>query len=110
EDGENTIRITGTNEFGYLTERSVTAIARRKEKAANKGKLYLAVIGVNKYPFLPDACGGRPCDLRYPVDDATGFLKVMAEKTAPLFSSMEALVLVNEDAATDSGALKLAAG
>jgi len=105
EDGENTIRITGTNEFGYLTERSVTTLARKKEKAANKGKLYLAVIGVDKYPFLTDACGGRPCDLRYPVDDATGFLKVAMEKSAPLFSSMESLVLVNKDATIDSAAL-----
>ena len=108
EDGENTIRITGTNEFGYLTERSVTAIARRKEKVADKGKLYVAVIGVDKYPFLTEACGGRSCDLRYPVDDAAGFLKVVAEKSAPLFSAMEALVLVNKDAATDGSAFKLA--
>ncbi|ANT53639.1 caspase family protein [Mesorhizobium amorphae] len=98
EDGENTIRITGTNEFGYLTERSVTALARKAEKKANKGKLYVAVIGVDKYPFLTDACAGRACDLRYPVDDATEFLKVIAQKSAPLFSSMETLVMVNREA------------
>ena len=106
ENGENTIRITGTNEFGYLTERSVTALARKTEKIANKGKLYVAVIGVDKYPFLTDACAGRACDLRYPVDDATEFLKVIAQKSAPLFSSMETLVLVNREAldeAPDSG-------
>lgn len=109
EDGENTIRVTGANEFGYLTERSVTVLARKREKAANKGKLYVAVIGVNKYPFLPDACGGRSCDLRYPVDDATGFLKVVAERTAPLFSGMESLVLVNRDAvAADTTSFRLA--
>ncbi|TGQ71580.1 hypothetical protein EN829_000855 [Mesorhizobium sp. M00.F.Ca.ET.186.01.1.1] len=99
EDGENTIRITGTNEYGYLTERSVTALAKKTEKKAEaKGKLYVAVIGVDKYPFLADACSGRACDLRYPVDDATEFLRVIAQKSAPLFSSMETLVLVNREA------------
>ncbi|TPN55172.1 MULTISPECIES: caspase family protein [unclassified Mesorhizobium] len=98
EDGKNTIRITGTNEYGYLTERSVTALARKTEKTEPKGKLYVAVIGVDKYPFLTDACSGHACDLRYPVDDATEFLKVIAQKSAPLFSSMETLVLVNREA------------
>lgn len=102
ENGENTIRITGTNEFGYLTERSVTALARKTEKAEAKGKLYVAVIGVDKYPFLTDACSGRTCDLRYPVDDATEFLKVISQKSAPLFSSMETLVLVNREALDES--------
>ena len=100
--GENTIRITGTNEFGYLTERSVTALARKSETKTNKGKLYVAVIGVDKYPFLTDACAGRACDLRYPVEDATEFLKVVAQKSAPLFSSMESLVLVNREALDES--------
>lgn len=108
EDGENTIRVTGTNQFGYLTERSVTAIARKVERKANKGKLYVAVIGVDKYPFLTDACGGRPCDLRYPVDDATAFLKVVSERTAPLFSSVESLVLVNQEAVRDAAGFKAA--
>ncbi|MEO5758429.1 MAG: hypothetical protein ABIQ51_16385 [Mesorhizobium sp.] len=98
ENGQNTIRITGTNEYGYLTERSVTALAKKTEKAENRGKLYVAVIGVDKYPFLTDACSGHACDLRYPVDDATEFLKVISEKSAPLFSSMESLVLVNREA------------
>ncbi|MFC3325517.1 hypothetical protein [Mesorhizobium cantuariense] len=102
ENGENTIRITGTNEFGYLTERSVTALARKTEKAEAKGKLYVAVIGVDKYPFLTDACSGRACDLRYPVDDATEFLEVISQKSAPLFSSMETLVLVNREALDES--------
>ncbi|QPC95077.1 hypothetical protein GA829_09745 [Mesorhizobium sp. INR15] len=98
ENGQNTIRITGINEYGYLTERSVEALAKKTEKAENKGKLYVAVIGVDKYPFLTDACSGHACDLRYPVDDATEFLKVISEKSAPLFSSMESLVLVNREA------------
>jgi uncharacterized caspase-like protein/WD40 repeat protein len=98
EDGENRISITGTNEYGYLTERSVTALARRAEKAKPRGKLYVAVIGVDKYPFLTDACAGQACDLRYPVDDAAEFLDVISRKSAPLFSAMETLVLVNRDA------------
>ncbi len=60
------------------------------------------VIGVDKYPFLSDACSGHACDLRYPVDDATEFLKVVAQKSAPLFSSMETLVLVNREALDES--------
>lgn len=98
EDGQNTIRITGTNEYGYLTERSVEAMARKTQKSETKGKLYVAVVGVDKYPFLTDACSGHACDLRYPVDDATEFLKVIAQKSAPLFSSMETLVMVNREA------------
>jgi uncharacterized caspase-like protein/WD40 repeat protein len=97
EEGENAIRITGTNEFGYLTERSVVALGKKKT-VARKGKLYAIVIGVEKYPFLPDACNGRSCDLRYPVDDAAEFLRVLSAKTAPLYSGMESLVLLNRDA------------
>jgi uncharacterized caspase-like protein len=97
EDGENRIRITGTNEFGYLTERSVVAIGKKARKEEKKGKLYVVVIGVEKYPFLEEACNGRSCDLRYPVDDAAAFLEVLSEKSAPLFTSMESLVLVNGD-------------
>lgn len=97
EDGENSISITGTNEFGYLTERGVTAIARTR-KAEKKGKLFVVAIGVDKYPLLPDACNGRACDLRYPVADAAGILSVLAQKSAPLFTGMEALVLLNREA------------
>lgn len=97
EEGENAIRITGTNAFGYLTERSVVALGKKKT-AARRGKLYAIVIGVEKYPFLPDACNGRSCDLRYPVDDAAEFLRVLSAKTAPLYSGMESLVLLNRDA------------
>ena len=99
EDGSNEILITGINEFGYVTERSVTSLAKKRTGAAEpKGKLYVAVIGVEDYPFLPRECGGRSCDLAYPVDDAAEFLRVVAERSAPLFSSMESLVLVNREA------------
>ncbi|MBX3567977.1 MAG: caspase family protein [Rhizobiaceae bacterium] len=98
EEGENAIRITGTNEFGYLTERSVVALGKKKKSAEKKGKLYAIVIGVEKYPFLQDACNGRSCDLRFPVDDAAEFLRVLASRTAPLYQSMESLVLVNGEA------------
>ncbi|TGV77182.1 hypothetical protein EN788_67900, partial [Mesorhizobium sp. M2D.F.Ca.ET.145.01.1.1] len=49
-------------------------------------------------PFMTDAWSGHACDLRDPVDDATEFLKVVAQKSAPLFSPMETLVLVNREA------------
>ena len=66
DDGQNQITITGVNDYGYLTERSVVAIARKTEKAARKGKLYVVVVGAEKYPLLPTDCSGRPCDLSYP--------------------------------------------
>ncbi len=97
EEGENTIRITGTDDFGYLTERSVIALGKKKT-ARKAGKLYLVAVGVDDYPLLGDGCGGRSCDLRYPVDDAAEIARVIAERTAPLFSGVEALVLVNRDA------------
>ncbi len=96
EEGENAIRITGTNEFGYLTERSVVALGKKKT-APKKGKLFVIVIGVEKYPLLDDACNGRSCNLRFPVDDAAGILDVVAKKTAPLYASMETLVLLNRE-------------
>lgn len=99
EDGQNEILVTGYNEFGYLTERGVTALARKRPaEEEKKGKLYVAVIGVEEYPLLPSHCNGRSCDLDYPVDDASEFLRVVAERTAPLFSDMEALVMVNRNA------------
>jgi len=96
EEGENAIRITGTNEFGYLTERSVVALGKKKTEP-KKGKLFVIVIGVEKYPLLEDDCNGRSCNLRFPVDDAAGVLEVIATKTAPLFASMETLVLLNRE-------------
>ena len=99
EDGQNQITITGVNEFGYLTERSVVAIARKADQGARKGKLYVVVVGAEKYPLLKTDCSGRPCDLRYPVDDAAEFLRVLSEKSAPLYTGLEALVLVNREVA-----------
>lgn len=98
DDGENRISITGVNEFGYLTERSVVALAKTRREEKRKGKLYLIAIGVEKYPLLPTECNGRSCDLRYPVDDAAELVRVIAERSAPLYSGMETLVLVNRDA------------
>ena len=102
EEGQNEIRITGSNNDGYLTERSVMALGRKKQATQKKGKLFAVVIGVEQYPFLKDECNGGSCDLRYPVDDATAFLEVLASKTAPLFTGMESLVLVNHNALEDN--------
>lgn len=96
-EGGNEIRVTGTNEQGYLTERSVMALGKTKMAEPKRGRLFAVVIGVDRYPFLKDACKGRPCDLRYPVSDATAFLDMLARKTAPLFTAMESLVLVNRE-------------
>lgn len=97
-EGANTIRITGVDEAGYLTERSVVAIGKKADRAAKKGKLYVAVIGVEDYPNLETACGGRSCNLRFPVDDASELLRAISEKMAPMATEMETLVLVNRDA------------
>ena len=102
EDGENRISVTGVNEFGYLTERSVVALAKTRKEEVRKGKLYLIAIGVEKYPLLPTDCNGRSCDLRYPVDDAAELVRVIAERSGPLYSGMETLVLVNRDALDES--------
>src|SRR5690606_11732742 len=98
EDGQNEILITGVNEFGYVTERGVTAMARKASRDEKKGKLYVVVVGVEEYPLLPTDCAGRSCDLDYPVADAAEMLRVIAQRTAPLYESMETLVMVNRDA------------
>lgn len=98
EDGQTEILITGRNDFGYVTERGVKALSRRKAGDEKRGKLYVIAVGVEDYPLLPSDCNGRSCDLSYPVDDAAEFLRVIAERTAPLYTGMEALVMVNRDA------------
>ena len=110
EDGENEIRITGTNEFGYLTERSVVALAKSRRDDKPKGKLFLVVVGAEKYPLLPTDCNGRACDLRYPVDDAAGLVRVIAERSAPLYSGMETLVMVNREALEETPDMRDAIG
>jgi uncharacterized caspase-like protein/WD40 repeat protein len=97
EEGENQIAVTLSDSFGYMTERGVKAIGRKREQK-KRGKLFVAVIGVEDYPLLPEACAGRSCDLRYPVDDAAEFLNVLAKRSAPMFSELETLVLVNREA------------
>lgn len=96
-EGTNVVKITGSDEAGYLTERSIVALGKKVEKAARKGKLYVAVIGVEAYPNLPTACNGRSCDLRFSVDDASELLRAVADKMSPMATEMEALVLVNRD-------------
>jgi uncharacterized caspase-like protein len=51
---------------------------------------------------LPDACNGRSCDLKFPVADAGAFLDVVTDRTAPLFSGVETLVLLNRDSLPDA--------
>ncbi|MBX3577360.1 MAG: caspase family protein [Rhizobiaceae bacterium] len=103
DDGENRIAITGVNEFGYVTERSVVALVKR-ETQAKKGKLYVVAIGVEKYPHLQTDCRGGPCDLAYSVDDAAEMLNVLRQRSAPLFTGMEALILVNQESLDEKAA------
>ncbi|OWU86711.1 hypothetical protein ATO6_01690 [Oceanicola sp. 22II-s10i] len=94
--GENAIRVTGEDDFGYITERGAVALnALRTAAPEKRGKLYVAVIGVADYPNLPDACNGRSCDLAYPVNDAVEILATLARTTAPLYEAMETLVIVS---------------
>jgi uncharacterized caspase-like protein/WD40 repeat protein len=113
EAGENRITITGVNEYGYLTERSVETLVSKVEEKP-RGKLYVVVVGADKYPFLKSDCSGGPCDLRYPVADAGAFLRVLARESAPLYSGMEALVLVNRESLDEdsdlAGAIEKIAG
>lgn len=104
EDGQNDILVTGEDDFGYVTERSGTALFRLpKEDAPKPGKLYVAVVGVNSYPKLTD-CGGPTCDLAFPVADAIGFLKAVEQHSAPLFSGTETLVIATPGALAAAGA------
>lgn len=103
-EGENEILISGVNEFGYITERGVRALAKKPAAEKPKGKLYVVAVGINAYPHLPTDCGGRSCDLSFPVADASEFLRVVAERTAPLHAGMEALLLVNREALEEDGA------
>ncbi|MDF1856178.1 caspase family protein [Pseudooceanicola sp.] len=96
EPGENAIRVTGENNFGYVTERSAVALSSRRGPAPEKrGKLYVAAIGVADYPKLPVACNGTSCDLAYPVHDAVEMVATLAKTAGPLYSAIETLVLVS---------------
>ena len=103
QEGENRILISGVNEFGYITERGATVLAPQRKQGKPKGKLYVAAIGVNEYPHLPKDCSGRACDLRFPVADASEFLRVVTARTAPLHAEMEALLIVNRDSLEEDG-------
>lgn len=103
-EGENEILISGVNEYGYVTERGVRALAKKTAAEKPKGKLYVVAVGVNAYPHLPADCGGRACDLNFPVADASEFMRAVAERSAPLYAGMEALLLVNRDALEEDDA------
>ncbi len=106
QPGENEISIAGLNEFGYLTERSVKAIGRMRQTDRAAGTLFVVAIGVEDYPFLPRACGGRSCDLAFPVDDAAEFLRLVDQRTRPLYREMKTLVFANADALAETKAAR----
>ena len=100
DDGQNQITITGVNEYGYLTERSVVAIAKKSRPRRQEGQaLRRWWSAPRNIRCCKTDCSGRPCDLRYPVDDAAELLRVLSEKSAPLYTGLEALVLVNREVA-----------
>lgn len=96
-DGENEILVSGLDEQGFFVERGAFTFVNAATPAP-KGKLYLAVIGVQDFPYLPTACGGRSCNLSFPVADAAEFLRAVSSKTAPMFERMEVLALVSNAA------------
>ncbi len=106
QPGENEISIAGLNEFGYLTERSVKAIGRLRDADRALGTLFVVAIGVEDYPFLPLACGGRSCNLSFPVDDAAEFVRLVDQRTRPLFKDMKTLLFANADALAETRAAR----
>lgn len=104
--GENEISIAGLNEFGYLTERSVKAIGRMRDSDRAAGTLYVVAIGVEDYPHLPQACGGRSCNLSFPVDDAAEFVRLVDQRTRPLYREMKTLIFANADALAETRAAR----
>ena len=106
QPGENEISIAGLNAFGYLTERSVKAIGRMRDTDRAAGTLFVVAIGAEDYPFLPRACGGRSCNLAFPVDDAAEFLRLVDQRTRPLYREMKTLVFANADALAETKAAR----
>lgn len=100
-EGANEILVSGIDEQGFLVERGAFTFVDTAT-VAPKGKLYIAVVGVQDFPFLPTACGGRSCNLSFPVADAAEFLQTVSSKTAPMFESMEVLALVSNSALDDN--------
>ncbi len=61
-----------------------------KEKLAERPRLYIVAIGVSRYP--------GPLRLQYAADDARAVESVFRAKSGPLFESIEARAVVDEDA------------
>ena len=106
EEGANDIVVTAEDDAGYITARGAVAMARLPEAGAPAGRLRVAVVGIQDYPLLPEGCGGRSCDLAYPLPDAVEFLAALSRYSAPLYSEMEVLVMLNEGALERSPALR----
>lgn len=97
EEGENDIRVQSRDGFDNVTERGAQRLMSRAA-AVPRGRLHIAVIGIDSYPDLPpEACGGRSCDLDFAVADAAAFLTTVADRVAPLHEPGEMLVMLSED-------------
>ena len=99
--GANEILVSGLDEQGFLVERGAFTLVEDTQPEP-RGKLYVAVIGVQDFPHLTDACDGKSCNLSYPVADAAEFLRQISEKTAPMFEEMEVLALASNRALEDN--------
>jgi len=98
EAGANEILVTAEDDAGYVTQRGAVAMARLPEAGAPAGRLRVAVVGIQDYPLLPEGCGGRSCDLAFPLPDAVEFLDALARHSAPMYAGMEVLVMLNAGA------------
>jgi WD40 repeat protein len=95
--GKNSILITATNEFGYVTERRLELTGSQQGQLDKKGRLFVVAIGVNEYPELPPICGGPggSCNLSYAVADASAFMQTIVEKVGPLHKETVQLLFIN---------------
>ncbi|MFN7003182.1 MAG: hypothetical protein ACK4NW_07080 [Roseinatronobacter sp.] len=97
EEGENDIRVQSRDGFDNITERGARRLMSRAA-AVPRGRLHVAVIGIDSYPDLPpEACGGRSCDLDFAVADAAAFLTTVADRVAPLHEPGEMLVMLSAE-------------
>ena len=95
DEGENDIRVQSRDGFDNITERGARRLMSRAA-AAPRGRLHIAVIGIDSYPDLPpEACDGRSCDLDFAVADAAAFLQTVADRVAPLHEPGEMLVMLS---------------
>lgn len=95
--GENNIKVSISNKYGYVTERGAFDILTESTDQPRNGRLFVVVVGVNDYPELLNTCSGPggSCDLKYAVKDARVFLDTVNTKVGARFLETTPLILVN---------------